>query len=234
MSAHDRELTNRYADYLLSYVTENKRSKFEEILLHRTRYLTVVLEDIYQPQNASAVLRTCDCLGIQDVHIIENRNAYKINPDVALGSDKWLTMHRYSQEKGNTEACLTQLRKKGYRIIVTTPHKNEVMLQDLSLARGKFAIVFGNEKDGISESAIGCADEFVKIPMYGFTESYNISVSAAIVLSYLTDKLRNSGIEWFLTDDEKTGIRIEWAKKVILRPEIFEKEFFKRIIKGKL
>lgn len=215
-------------NHLMGFVSENKKQLFEQIILQRTRHITVVLEDIFQPHNASAVLRTCDCFGIQDVHIIENKNKYEVNPDVALGSSKWLNLFKYNSGDENTIEAFNSLRKKGYRIVATTPHKNDCLLQDLNLD-SKIALVFGTELDGLSDAAIQHADEFVKIPMYGFTESFNISVSAAIILHYLTEKLRNSNIKWELSENEKTGIKLNWVRNVVKRSELIEKEFLKNL-----
>jgi len=180
------EIKQKYLDYLLAFITANKRNLFQTNIQFRTRYITVILEDIYQSHNASAVMRTCDCFGIQDVHIIENKNEYTLNPDVALGSTKWLSLQKYSNKDFNTLDCFHQLKSEGYRIIATSPHKNDTLLEDLPLHKGKIALAFGTELEGLSPEAIENADEFVKIPMYGFTESYNISVSAAMILFYLT------------------------------------------------
>jgi len=224
---NDPELKKRFLGYLEGFITENKRMLFAQVIEKRTRHLTVVLEDIYQSQNASAVLRSCDCFGIQDVHIIENRYAYSINPDVALGSTKWLNLTKYNSKEENTLECYSALREKGYRIVATTPHKNDIMLAELELDQ-KTALVFGTELDGLSETAIENADAWVKIPMYGFTESFNISVSAALCLYHLSEKLRHSDIPWHLQEDELTDIRILWAKSVIKHAEKYEKEFLKR------
>ena len=109
--------------YLQQFVTERRLKLFDSRLENRTRYLTVVLEDIFQPHNASAVMRSCECFGIQDLHIIENRNAYRINPDVALGSYKWLTLKRYNLPGDNTTRALVLLKQEGYRIVAAMPHK---------------------------------------------------------------------------------------------------------------
>lgn len=227
----DRETKKRFLEYLERFVSANKLSLFDKVLGMRTRHITVALEDIYQSQNASAVLRTCDCFGIQDVHIIENRYTYSINPDVALGSSKWLSLHKYNKGDDNTLACYEALRAKGYRIVATTPHQNDTLLGDLAIDK-KIALVFGTELEGLSETAIRHADEYVKIPMYGFTESFNISVSAAIILHHLTEKLRRSGVEWQLSGDEQLDTRIMWAKSVIRHADIHEKEFLKQAGKG--
>ncbi len=202
-------------EYLSQFVTENKNNLFQKNIKWRTHYLTVVLEDIYQPHNASAVLRTCDCFGIQDVHIIENQNEYTVNPDVALGSNQWLTLNKYNSEDNNTVSSINKLKKEGYRIIATTPHINDTNLNDFDLSKGKAAFCFGTEQRGLSESLLDMADEFVKIPMYGFTESFNISVSAAIILSNLTSKLHNSEIKWQLSEKEKNDTLISWYRNTI-------------------
>lgn len=213
--------------YLSGFVSEHKRTKFEEIIRNRTKYITVVLEDIYQPHNASAVLRSCDCFGIQDVHIIENQNTYEVNPDVALGSSKWLNLIKYNEKENNTPAAIKNLKSEGYRIVATTPHKDDVNLQELDLEKGPVALVFGTEMRGLTDDGLALADEYMKIPMYGFTESFNISVSAALCLFYLTEKLRNFEINWQLSDEEMVEVKLNWARQVVKKSELLEKKFLK-------
>ncbi|MDX1314533.1 MAG: RNA methyltransferase, partial [Eudoraea sp.] len=212
-------------EYLSGFVSENRFELFQKIVARRTRYITLVLEDIYQSQNASAVLRTADCFGIQDVHIIENSNKYDVNPDVALGSDKWLTMHKYNSTEHNTLEAFNELRDRGYRIVATTPHNNDVELGNFDLSKGKAAFVFGTELRGLSDTAIKNADEYLKIPMYGFTESFNISVSAAIISHHLSGKLYKSGIDWMLSDTEKEDLILNWLRKTIKSSALLEKQF---------
>jgi tRNA (guanosine-2'-O-)-methyltransferase len=213
-------------EYLESFVTESRLNLFEKVLTYRTNYITVVLEDIYQSQNASAVLRTCDCFGIQNVHVIENRNAFDVNKEVALGSSKWLAINKYNEGDNNSLQAIRSLKDKGYRIVATTPHKNDRYLQDFDLFMGKTALVFGSELPGISDIVLNEADEFLKIPMYGFTESYNISVSAAIVLHHLSEKLRQKPKEfWQLTPKERNEVKLEWLRNTIKRSELLAKEF---------
>jgi len=214
-------------DYLSGFVTENRLEKLNTVIKSRTKHITIVLEDIYQPHNASAVLRSCDCTGIQDIHIIENENTYQVNPDVALGSSKWVTLFKYNSTVNNTLNCIQHLKKQGYRIVATTPHKNDCLLDDLPLEQ-KTALFFGTELDGISADVSEHADGFVKIPMQGFTESYNISVSAAICLYTLTQRLRKSDINWRLNDEEVTDIKLQWLKNTIRDAVLIEKEFQKK------
>ncbi len=219
---------NKLIEYLKPLITEHKLNLFDKIIANRTRYITVVLEDIYQPHNASAVLRTCDCFGIQDVHIIENRNRYNVNPDVALGSSKWLNMYKYNELENNTLAAIEALKKQSYRIVATTPHTNDVELTDFDLSKGKVALFFGSELPGLSKLMMDNADEYMKIPMYGFTESFNISVSASIILHHLTYKLHKSNIDWKLSDKEKDEVILDWLKESIKNSDIIERDFYRR------
>lgn len=214
-------------EYLSGFISDNRRQKFEDVIKWRTRHITVILEDIYQPHNASAVLRSCDCFGIQDIHVIENRNKYNVNPDVALGSPKWLNLIKYNKGENNTLTCINTLKEKGYRIVATTPHKDDCNIEDLKID-GKLALMFGTELEGISDLAREHADEFVKIPMFGFTESFNISVSAAICLHTLVGKLHASNINWHLNDEEKSEVLLKWLRSSINKADMIEREFYSR------
>jgi tRNA (guanosine-2'-O-)-methyltransferase len=212
-------------DHLSGFMTERRNQLFRSIAGKRTRYITVVLEDIFQSHNASAVLRSCECFGIQDVHFIENRFQYELNPDIALGSWKWLTLNRHADNPDNTVACLSKLKEQGYRIIATSLHKLDTTPDKLDLEKGKIALLFGTELEGLSEKALEMADEYLKIPMVGFTESLNISVSAALLVSQLTERLRNSSIKWQLDDIEITELLLQWMRNSIRMSKSIEKKF---------
>lgn len=207
--------THKKIEYLKNFVTENRFETFNKVLNQRTKYITVVLEDIFQTHNASAVLRSCDCFGIQDTHMIENSNEFVTNPQIALGATQWLSLIRHNKFENNSLATINHLKSQNYRIVATTPHTNDCLLEDLDLSKGKIALFFGSELPGLSNIVMENADEFVKIPMHGFTESFNISVSAAICLYDLTKRLRNSNINWKLTQDQKDDILFEWLKTSI-------------------
>lgn len=215
-------------NYLMEYLTDSRKQRFMEVIKWRTRYITIVLEDVFQSHNASAVLRSCDLTGIQDVHAIENRNEYDVNTEIDMGSSKWLNLHRYNQKKHNTLDTYNKLRKQGYRIVATTPHINNKTLDTLPI-NGKFALVFGTELTGLSDIAIENADEYLRIPMYGFTESYNISVSAALAMFTLTERLRKSKNLWQLTENEKTDILLEWSRRSIKSAKSIEKIFLMKM-----
>jgi tRNA (guanosine-2'-O-)-methyltransferase len=199
---------------LSSFISDNKRALFERIAHDRTHHVTVVMEDIYQPHNASAVVRTCDLLGVQNIHIIENRNKYTMNPDVTLGSSKWTDMHRYREHADNSLACVERLKREGYRIVATTPRADSVTPHDIPLNE-PLAFCFGTELTGLSETMMSHADIHLRIPMYGFTESYNISVSAAITLFTVMERLRASDVNWRMSDAQLFALKLAWARKVV-------------------
>jgi tRNA (guanosine-2'-O-)-methyltransferase len=197
---------------LHEFLNPSRIQRFEEVLANRTRHFTVAVENIFQSHNASAVLRTCDCFGLQDLHVIANENKYNLSKDVAMGAEKWVDLHSYYQKENNTQDCIDALRKQGYQIVATTPHSNDVMLPDFDVSQ-KSAFFFGTEISGLSDLVLEQADSYVRIPMYGFTESYNISVSAALVLHDVVTRLKKSKVNWMLSEDELQDKRIDWAVK---------------------
>ena len=212
-------------DFLYQFITDERKQRFEEVLAYRTRHLTVVLEDIFQPHNASAVLRSCDLTGVQDVHIIENNYTFDINPDVVMGSTKWLDLYRYNELEFNTPMAIEQLKARGYQIVATCPHQDDFTPENLPLDQ-PVALVFGTEKTGITDYVMSHADKFVKIPMYGFTESFNISVSAALLVYTLTRRLHEmNDVDWHLAEDEKDEARLEWSRRTLGRIRQYERKF---------
>jgi len=207
--------------FLGDYVTENKQQKIAEVLRQRTRHFTVLLEDIYQPHNASACLRSCDCLGIQDVHIVEDRNRYRPNNGVTMGSTKWLSLQRYH----DTAPAIETLRSRGYRLVATTPNVDGFEPATLPLDQ-PIALLFGTEEEGLSEEALDAADTTLRLPMYGFTQSYNISVTVALTLSRLTERLRESEIDWHLTEEEQSKLTLEFYRRIVKRHDLLERQFW--------
>lgn len=218
-------MSKELVDYLSSFLLDNRLELFKKNLSLRTRYITVVLEDIFQSQNASAVIRSCDCFGIQDLHIIENDNKFSEYERVTRGSSQWVDFHYYNQQQNNTLDAIQKLRQQGYRIVATSPHDSDIDLHHFDLLQGKAAFIFGNEKRGISDVVKQNADCFMKIPMYGFTESLNISVSVAIVAHYLSAQLRLLPVNWQLTDEESTAVMLDWLKKTLKRSDLLLKKF---------
>lgn len=196
--------------YLEGFMTPERKARFLEVLEKRTKFVTVAIEDVFQMHNASAVIRSCEVFGIQNAHVIESKYGERLDSKIAMGAEKWVDVYRYN----TTQDCIDQLKKSGYKIIATTPHTKNGFLKDFQLD-GKTALFFGTERDGLSNEVIDQADGFLKIPMNGFTESLNISVSAAIILQALTTQLHKSNFSWRLSSDEKLAKQIDWSKKTI-------------------
>ncbi|HLW73155.1 MAG TPA: RNA methyltransferase [Candidatus Babeliales bacterium] len=215
MNKHDKAAL---IEQLLAYVTDNKREKMEAVLENRTRYITVVLEDLFQPHNASAALRTCDIFGVQDVHVVEAHHTFKAVPTIAMGASKWVDVYSYSSITHSIDA----LKSQGYRIVATTPHTDCYTLPMLPLDQ-KTALVFGSEQTGLSQEALAAADMFVKIPMYGFVESFNVSVSVALCLYDVMNRLHASEHAWQLSPEEKQDIMLAWIRKISKTAELLTK-----------
>ena len=169
-------------------------------------------------------MRNCDCFGIQDIHVIANNNAYELSKDVAMGAEKWVDMHSYYKKENNSQDCIDTVKSQGFQIVATTPHTNDVFLPEFDITK-KSAFFFGTERDGLSDIVMDQADVFLRIPMYGFTESYNISVSAALVLNDVVTRLKKSKVNWHLSDEEVLDKKIDWALKSIRSGEQILKQF---------
>lgn len=201
----------RLYDTASQYFSDNKRDLFDRLAPLRTRHISVVLENIYQSHNAAAVLRSCDCFGVQDVHVVEESNPFNPAGDVAVGSSKWVDYYKHR----SIADAYRHLHAHGYRIVATLPHENDTMIGDLDISQPT-ALVFGTELTGLTQEAIDGADAYVKIPMYGFTESFNISVCAALSLFSLTERMRRSDdLKWRLDDDDLLDLKLHWAMQAI-------------------
>jgi tRNA (guanosine-2'-O-)-methyltransferase len=212
---------------LSTVINEQRQDLLKQILAQRTRNITLVLEDIYQAQNASAVIRTAECLGLQELHIIENKHEYQLNPKVVQGASKWIEINRHKQEgKDNTTACLQTLKSRGYKIVAMTLREDSIELDTLALDQ-KLALCFGSEEPGLTETAHEFADEYIKIPMCGFTQSFNLSVSAGISLHHLTTKMRDSNINWQLDEEDKCDLYIDWLSKSTPTGKVLLDKFIK-------
>ena len=197
-------------EHLQTFLTDSRKEKFTKALQQRTKHFTVATEDVYQLHNTSAVIRSCDIFGIQEVNIIEERNSKRIDREIAMGAQKWVDLNRYQTVK----ACIADLKQKGYQIVATTPHTNDTLLHEFDVTK-KSCFFFGRETEGLSKEVLDAANCYLKIPMVGFTESLNISVSAAIILQQVTTKLKQTDVKWQLTEDEVYEKRLDWCKKTI-------------------
>lgn len=220
--------TKQLIAHLSEFVTQDRLNLFQKNLKERTNRLCIVLEDIFHSQNASAVLRTADCFGVQNIHIIENRNEYLTHPSISLGSSKWLTQTFYNEQKNNTVNCLQKLKNEGFQILATTPHGKK-SIHDVNVKDKKIALLFGAEQEGLSKAALDLADEKVTIPMFGFTESYNISVAAALCMQSLIGKIRVVNENWQLPDKEQGIVLLNWLRNSIKESAGIEKRFIQQL-----
>lgn len=222
----DYALKKELIAYLSTFISENRKKRFDEVIAHRMKHLHIVLENLYQAHNASAVVRSCEAFGVQHVHFIENKNHLKISDDVAMGSSNWLSIHRYNKSENNTLEAINSLKKQGFRIVATTPHEKDCTINALSVDK-KLALVFGTEIEGISQDVYQHADEFVKIPMYGFTESFNISVCAALCMYDLTTRIRKTVPDHLLDENERTDVYLEWLKTSVEKSDALIENYLK-------
>lgn len=213
--------TNKLLEYLEGFITENRKEGFKKVLANRTKHFTIAMEDVYQLHNTSAVMRSCEVFGVQELNVIEQRFGKRIDKEIAMGAQKWVDVNRFA----TIQNCIDDLKEKGYQIIATTPHNDSCLLQDFDISKPS-AIFFGTEKLGLSEEVMQQADGFLKIPMVGFTESLNISVSAAIVIQDITARLRRSNLKWKLTEEEILKKRLDWTRKSIKDIDFIERKFY--------
>jgi len=210
-----------YLDYLEGFLTDNRKEKFHRVLQNRTNHFTIAMEDIFQLHNTSAVMRSCEVFGIQQLNVIEEKYGKSIDKEIAMGAQKWVDVNRFE----SIAACIKSIKGKGYQIIATTPHENDCLLEDFDISKPS-AFFFGTERNGLSEEVLQQADGFLKIPMAGFTESLNISVSAAIIIQDVMHRLRKSDLDWHLSAEEMLEKRLQWAKSSIKDIKRIEARYF--------
>jgi tRNA (guanosine-2'-O-)-methyltransferase len=218
------ELNSRsLLQYLEEFITENRKEGFLRVLKNRTKHFTVAMEDVFQLHNTSAVMRSCEVFGIQELNVVEQKFGKSIDKEIAMGAEKWVDINRFA----SIQECITNLKQKGYQIIATTPHNDSCLLHEFDISKPS-ALFFGTERDGLSDAVMQQADGFLKIPMVGYTESLNISVSAAIIIQDITNRLRNSAINWQLTEDEVLEKRLDWTRKTIKDIAFIERKFYEK------
>ena len=206
--------------HLSSFLSNERNGKFDDVLLNRTRKITVVLEEIYQSHNASAIIRSCELFGIQDIHVIEGKNKFSNNNEVSVGSAGWVDIYKYS----NISDCYHRLKESGYIIVATSPDENSKSLDSIAVD-DKVALLFGTEEDGLSKESLAFSDTSVAIPMYGFTESFNVSVACSLILRELTERLRRTKSNWKLSVKEISDIKYSWLVKSVKNSDLIVKRF---------
>ncbi len=198
---------------LYEFITDERKERFEEVLKKRTKHITLILEDIYQSRNISAMMRSADGFGLQELHIIEDNHKWTGTKSVSKGASSWLTLHKYKGEDPVTD-CIENLKAHGFRIVATSPHKSGYTPDSLPIDK-PLAIVMGTELTGISNKLMSQVDDYVEIPMYGFSESFNVSVAASIALNRLRTRIEEAGVNNGLSEEEKQKLRMVWAYKTV-------------------
>jgi len=133
--------SKKILEHLQEHLTPRRKDLFEKVLAQRTDHLTVVAQDVYQLHNTSAVVRSCDVFGIQNIHVIEEKIPRRIDKEIAMGAQKWVDINRYTSSRD----CVKSLKDKGYRIVATSPHGESQLLDDFDISTPA-AIFFGTEK----------------------------------------------------------------------------------------
>jgi tRNA (guanosine-2'-O-)-methyltransferase len=201
--------------YLCGFLTPARLAAIERVLAQRTRFVTVVLDDLGHAANANAVLRSCECMGVQDVHLIGARGRFRLVRGVSAGAAKWLTLRRYSEPGvDNTAVCLNGLREAGYRIVATALTPGAVPVEELPLDR-PIALCLGNEDRGISDTTRRLAETTVRLAMSGFTQSFNVSVATALCLHGIVARLRRGEAAWQLSGADHENLRFDWVCKSV-------------------
>lgn len=223
-----KSIDEKVLEAFYEIISESKQEMYDLIAADRTRYITVAMENVQKTHNASAVIRSCDCFGVQDLHLIEPNNKYEAQRDISRGATKWIDVHTYDDSSDAAQRCVKKLREDGYKLVATSPYAAKTIF-DISLDR-PIALLFGTERYGISEDVMNEADEHVKIPMYGFTESFNVSVSVAIMLNTLRQRLEKSSLNWKLSEEEQRSLKIDWCTKIVNEGVRVESEIRRRIL----
>ena len=204
---HSDEWFQERLDYMNEFITEERKEVLQRTVSQRTHYMRIMTENMFHPQNASAIMRHCEAFGIQQIHTVEDRCKFDPSVNIVRGTHKWVDVEHHE----NTAEALATLKAEGYRIVATTPHRCSATPETFDVTKGKFALVFGTEHAGISDEVIAAADEFLMIPMCGMVESLNVSASAAILIYMLSERIRQTVDGWQLTDSEKLKLLTRWA-----------------------
>lgn len=222
---HPKEWYDERTAYMSQFLTEERVEVLRRTLASRTRYMTILTENTFHPQNASALVRHCEAFGLQDLHTVETRCKFNPNVNIVRGTDKWVDITRHE----STAEAISTLKGAGYRLVATTPHRESCTPETFDVAKGPFCLVFGTEHAGVSDEIIEAADEYLRIPMCGMVESLNVSASAAILIYMLSQRMRlTPSIDWALGEDDACEMLFRWVMSSVKDSErILEREFGK-------
>lgn len=202
-------------DELAPFLTDERRARIDAVLSERTRTIVPVVEGLVNMGNVSAVMRSAEALGCQDFHVVTGGESFKDSKRTSQGAEKWLDVFQWSAATD----CAAYLKSQGYRIVATHLSKESIPIGDLDFTTAN-AIIFGNERDGISGEMLRLADANVTVPMVGFVQSFNISVAAAVTLYHACrDRLDRQGHHGDLTAEEIEELRAVYYLRSVNRAE---------------
>lgn len=215
--------------YLEQFVQADRILRLKQVLAKRTNYLTVVTDQVVDPHNISAICRSAECFGVQNVHLIESNFPFRGAKNIQRGSLNWVNVNRYDGEN-KTQDCIQTLKSNGYKIVAVSPHVASKSISELTFDK-PIALVMGQEQLGVSNEIMMSADECVIIPMHGFTESLNVSVACSIALYDLRKRLDESTVQWQLSDHDRNELYQQWLFDSIKRPDLIIEHYYKTIAK---
>ena len=209
-------------DYLKQFLTQERLKKIEHFASESSDFVLPVMEDVYQFRNAAAIIRSVEACGFHKVVAMEARNVFDPNLTVTKGAETWVEVEKLP----HTLDSLQEIKNRGYKLVAVSPEKNASFLPDFKITEPT-ALIFGTEWQGVSEDFLDFVDETLAIPMYGFTQSFNVSVAAAICCYDLKQKLINSEIDYKLSEEKQTALKIRWAVNSIPSGEMILEKFLK-------
>ena len=186
-----------------SLFTPERAARMKQVVQNRTRFHTFVLDDVHKSHNISAIFRSLDGFGFQDVYLIHKQTAMAKHSSVSKGSEKWLSLHHYQDH----ESCLSSLSSKKYRIVTTSADGLPLTEVDWTIPS---AIVMGAELRGVHSTIKQASELSIKIPMHGFVESFNVSVAVACIAFYLRRELESSNIDWRFSQKQQDSTLLTW------------------------
>ena len=224
---HSREWLQERLDYMTQFLTEERKEVLRRTLASRTHYMRIMTENMFHPQNASALVRHCEAFGLQDLHTVETLCKFNPNVNIVRGTDKWVDLTRHE----STTQAIADLKSAGYRIVATTPHRESCTPETFDVGKGNFCLVFGTEHAGVSDEIIEAADEYLRIPMCGMVESLNVSASAAILIYMLSQRMRLSeGLDWQIEEPERQKIMLRCMMTAVRdSKQILERKYGERL-----
>lgn len=210
-------------DYLKKFLTNERLEKIEEKSHESSDFVLPIMEDVYQFRNAAAIVRSAEACAFHKIMALESKNIFEPNLQVTKGADTWVQVDK----KPHHLQTLENVKSKGYRLVAVSPEKNATPLPDFKITQ-PVALVFGTEWQGVTDDFLDYCDETLVIPMYGFTQSFNVSVAAALCMYDLKQKLIHSGIDYKLNEEKRLQLMIRWAVNSIRSGEEIHKDYLSK------